>query len=221
MSDDEAERTLPVIPAPKAIRPRHDGFTREKRERFLAEVERSGCIRDGCRAAGISKTTVERWRDKDAEFAAALALKLNLAAVSLERLAFDRAVHGGEEVVMRDGKVAMTRRKPSDAMLRMLLQGANPAKYGRTAGERQASEAARRRMKDELRPELFKEFMGGRTHEELVEDAFNKLDRVFDSQRNAQRAQGFREAPEDYPDGGGRLLIAPGWALVRDGGRGG
>jgi hypothetical protein len=198
------------------VRPRHDGFTREKRERFLAEVERSGCIKDGCRAAGISKTTVERWRDKDAEFAAALGLKLDLAAVSLERLAFDRALRGGEEVVIRKGKIAMIRRKPSDAMLRMLLQGANPAKYGRTGGERQASEAARRRMKDELRPELFKEFMGGRTHEELVDEGLKKMDRVFESQRNAQRAQGYREAPEDYPDGGGRLLIAPGWVLTRE-----
>ena len=218
MSDSEAERRLPALVAPKPIRQRHDGFTREKRVRFLAEVERSGCIRDGCRAAGISKTTVERWRDKDGEFAAALALKLDLAAVSLERLAFDRAVTGAEEVVMRDGKVAMTRRKPSDAMLRMLLQGADPGKYGRTAGERQASEAARRRMKDELRPELFKEFMGGRTHEELVDDTFNKLERVLEGERKAQRAQGYRDAPDDYPDGEGRLLIAPGWALVRDDG---
>lgn len=200
------------------IRPRHDGFTREKRERFLAEVERSGCIRDGCRAAGISKTTVDRWREKDADFAAALAHKLNLAAVSLERLAYDHAVHGAEEVVMRDGKVAMIRRKPSDAMLRMLLQGANPAKYGRTAGERQASEAARRRMKDELRPELFKEFMGGRTHEELIDDAFQKLERACEGERNALRAQGYHEAPDDYPDDEGRLLIAPGWSLVREGG---
>jgi hypothetical protein len=206
--------------AARKVRPRHDGFTREKHERFLAEVERSGCIRDGCRAAGISKTTVDRWRDKDAEFAAALAHKLNLAAPSLERMAFDRAVHGGEEVTIRDGAVVSIRRKPSDAMLRMLLQGACPEKYGRTAGERQASEAMRRRMKDELRPELLKEFMGGRTHDELVEDTFQKLERACERERDAQRARGYHEAPDDYPDEGMKTLIAPGWALVRETGGG-
>lgn len=203
---------------PSAIRPRHDGFTADKRARFLAEVERSGCIRDGCRAAGISKTTIERWRSKDAEFAAALALKLDLAAVSLERLAFDRAVTGAEEVVIREGKIVSTKRKPSDAMLRMLLQGACPEKYGRTAGERQASAAMRRRLKDELRAEHLDEFMGGRTHEELVDDAFNKMERASEGYRNELRREGYRDAPEAYPHEGARPLIAPGWALVRDGG---
>jgi hypothetical protein len=210
--------TMPSSHAVPTIRPRHDGFTAEKRARFLEEVERSGCIRDGCRAAGISKTTVERWRDKDAEFAAALALKLDLATVSLERFAFDRAVNGGEEKIYREGRLVSTKVKPSDAMLRMLLQGACPEKYGRTGGERQASAAMRRRWKDELRPEILKEFTGGRTHDELVDDAFNKMERVLDGHCNERRAEGYREAPEDYPDEGGRMLIAPGWALVREGG---
>lgn len=188
----------------------------KRNARFLAEVERSGCIRDGCRTVGISKTTVERWRDKDAEFAAALALKLDLAAPSLERLAFDRAVTGAEEVVIREGKVVSIKRKPSDAMLRMLLQGACPEKYGRTAGERQASEAMRRRLKDELRAEHFDEFMGGRTHEELVDDAFNKMKRVLEGHHDELRREGYREAPDDYPGDGGLMLIAPGWALVRE-----
>lgn len=198
------------------MRPRHDGFTREKRQRFLAEVERSGCIRDGCRAAGISKTTVERWRDKDAEFAAALALKLDLAAASLERLAYDRAVTGAEEVVIREGKIVAIKRKPSDAMLRMLLQGANPAKYGRTAGERQASAAMRRRMKDELRAEIEAE-RDEPPIEEVRARVLERLDRIEAHHREERLAAGYREAPEDYPDEKRRTLIPPGWALVREG----
>jgi hypothetical protein len=208
-----------AIGGARAIRPRHDGFSEEKRERFFAEVERSGCIRDGCRAAGISKTTVERWRDKDSEFAAALALKLHLATPALERLAYDRAVTGAAETVIREGKVVATKVKPSDAMLRMLLQGACPKKYGRTAGERQASAAIRRRLKDELRAEIEEEVRGGKSHDEWFEDAMQRLDRFAKRERDKRLDDGYRPVPDDYPDQDALSLVAPGWALVREGGR--
>lgn len=214
-----SSRNAPAVP----IRPRHDGFTEEKRERFLAEVERSGCIRDGCRAAGISTTTVERWRAKDGAFAEALALKLDLAAVSLERLAFDRALNGGEEVTMRDGVVVSIRRKPSDAMLRMLLQGANPGKYGRTAGERQANTAAERRLKDglrdEVRRELYAEYVASAKERAAETDAaiLKNLAAIRERLDRDMLAAGFTPLPDDYPGEGGLRLVAPGWALVREG----
>lgn len=206
--------------AGRGIRPRHDGFTAEKRARFFAEVERSGCIRDGCRAAGISKTTVDRWRDKDAEFAAALTLKLHLATPALERLAYDRAVTGAAETVIREGKVVATKVKPSDAMLRMLLQGACPEKYGRTAGERQASAAVRRRLKDELRAEIETE-MALPPAAEVRARIIDKVKRIKAHRRAELLAAGHQPAPDDYPDEGGAMLIPPGWALVRTGDGGG
>src|SRR6476469_3327403 len=51
-----------------AIRPRHDGFTPAKQRKFFEALRETGCIRDACRAARISKTTVDRWRDKDEVF---------------------------------------------------------------------------------------------------------------------------------------------------------
>ena len=47
-----------------AVRPRHDGFTPAKQQKFFKALKKTGCIKDACRAAGISKTTVDRWRDE-------------------------------------------------------------------------------------------------------------------------------------------------------------
>jgi hypothetical protein len=167
---------------------------------------------------------VERWRDKDAEFAAALALKLDLAAVSLERLAFQRAVEGGEEVTIRGGEVVSIRRKPSDAMLRMLLQGANPGKYGRTAGERQANTAAERRLRDglrdEIRRELYAEYVASAEERQAETDAeiMRNLAAVRKRRERELLGAGYQPLPPDYPTDGGLTLIAPGWSLLRGAG---
>jgi hypothetical protein len=65
-------------------------------------------------------------------FEAKVQAALGMAGTELETIAWQRAVEGVPEVVIRDGKVAWIKIKPSDAILRLLLQGANPKKYGRT-----------------------------------------------------------------------------------------
>lgn len=117
--------------ASEPVRQRHDGFTTKKRRRFLVQVAKSGCIRDGCRAAGVSKTTIERWRRKDPEFASRLAAALDRAAAVIEVLAWQRAVTGIEEPVFAYGKQVGMRIKRSDAIFRMLMIASDPAKYGR------------------------------------------------------------------------------------------
>ena len=72
------------------------------------------------------------------------------AAVSLEAIAFQRATEGGEEIVIRGGAEVSRKRKPSDALLRMLLQASNPEKYGRTGHQAtiQAREEIEARVKE-------------------------------------------------------------------------
>ncbi|TMJ17414.1 MAG: hypothetical protein E6G92_13920 [Alphaproteobacteria bacterium] len=122
------------VPGVKPHRQRHDGFTPKKQRRFFKALGRTGCLSDAARKAGISRNTVRRHRIKWPDFEAKVQAALAMAATELETIAWKRAVEGVPEVVIRDGKVAWIKIKPSDAILRLLLQGANPKKYGRTGG---------------------------------------------------------------------------------------
>lgn len=116
-------------------RVRHDGWTGEARRGFLDALGECGNVRDACRRAGMSNTSAYRVRRIDPEFGAAWDAALKRAAVSLEAIAFQRATEGAEEIVIRDGREVSRRRKPSDTILRLILQASNPAKYGRTGGQ--------------------------------------------------------------------------------------
>jgi hypothetical protein len=120
------------VPETKPHRQRHDGFTPKKQRKFFKALGKTGCLSDAARAAGISRNTVRRHRLKWPAFEAKVQAALGMASTELEAIAWQRAVEGVPEVVIRDGKVAWIRIKPSDAILRLLLQGANPRKYGRT-----------------------------------------------------------------------------------------
>ena len=142
---------------PKPHRRRHDGFTPKKQRKFFKALKKTGCLKDAARVAGISTNTVRRHRDKWPAFNARTEAALGQAAEALETIAWHRATVGAEEKIYREGKLVATKVKPSDAMLRLLLQGANPKKYGRTgmmpkglALERLKKEA-KREYKVELR----------------------------------------------------------------------
>jgi len=122
----------PIQPALKPHRVRHDGFTPKKQRKFLKALKKCGCQSDSARHAGISRETVRRHRIKFPDFAARMEAALAAASTELDAIAWQRAVHGAEEKVIRDGKVAWIRIKPSDAILRLLMLGADPRKYGRT-----------------------------------------------------------------------------------------
>jgi hypothetical protein len=115
----------------KPHRQRHDGFTPKKQRKFFKALAKTGCLSDAARKAGISRNTVRRHRLKWPEFEAKVQGAL-MAGTELEAIAWQRAIEGVPEIVIRDGKIAWIKIKPSDAILRLLLQGANPRKYGRT-----------------------------------------------------------------------------------------
>jgi hypothetical protein len=138
---------------------RIDGFTPEKRRVFLAALGRFGCITDAARVAGVSTQTVGRHRKKWADFARACETARLQAAGPLEALAWERAVVGAETIVVRNGEVVEVRKKPSDAMLRLILQASDPEKFGspnRGGGEtaRQMEKRLRRQIEKEIREQI-------------------------------------------------------------------
>jgi hypothetical protein len=74
-------------------------------------LAKTGCI-SACRACGISRNTVRRHRGKWPDFEAKMEAALATAATELETIAWQRAVEGVPEVVIRDGKVAWIKIKP-------------------------------------------------------------------------------------------------------------
>lgn len=120
--------------AARGVRERIDGFSEEKEAAFLLELERSGCITDAARVADISTTSISRHRRFRPAFDAACKLARLKARGPLEAIAYARAVEGAETRIIRNGKLVEVRVKPSDGMLKTLLQASDPAKFGRPGG---------------------------------------------------------------------------------------
>jgi hypothetical protein len=139
--------------ARSGVSARVDGFTPEKRRRFVAALQQTGCLADAARAARVSTETARRWRRKDAEFARQCAAASAAAAAPLETIAWQRAVIGAEEKVIRDGVVVQIKVKPSDAMLRLLLQAADPDKYGRMSPGGETKHQIEARVRREIAAE--------------------------------------------------------------------
>lgn len=104
------------------LRPRHDGWTPERRMRFCAELARTGCVADACRAVGMSTTNAYRTYDRVPEFREKWDEALATPRPILEQAAFDRAVNGVEVGVHRNGQVVATHRRYSDGLLKFLLE---------------------------------------------------------------------------------------------------
>jgi hypothetical protein len=136
------------------FRRRRDGFTGE-REAFVAALARYGTVKDACRVTGVSDTTFYRHERRDAAFKARCREAREQCAARLEAVAWERATVGGEETVIRGGEIVQVKRKPSDAMLRLVMQASDPERYGGTMS-RSSDEigALRRRIEAELRPKI-------------------------------------------------------------------
>jgi hypothetical protein len=182
----------------KGPRERHDGFTAKRKKIFLEALAKTGTIADACRIAAVSRRTFYYHRDRWGDFARACEAATARAAGAIETLAWERATLGAEEVLIRDGAVVQVRRKPSDAILRMLLMASNPKKYGRMARMR------RKEIEKELRARIEKEVWAAIEAEQPpIEQVRDELIGRLDAIRR------HRVAHEGYsvgPDGG---LVPP------------
>lgn len=102
-------------------RPRHDGLTDARRLMFLAELAETGCVRDACRKAGLSYTSMYRARRRMPDLADQWDMALAERQPILRQAAFLRAVEG-VEVEVTCGRAPVKRRRYSDALLRFLIE---------------------------------------------------------------------------------------------------
>lgn len=113
---------------------RHDGFSEERKQLFLTALRNGETVLHACAMVGISNRTAYNHRDRDPGFARDWGLAVRMHRAPLELAAYRRGVEGIEEPVYCRGKQIGTRRRYSDALLKLLLAGEKPRKYGRRAG---------------------------------------------------------------------------------------
>lgn len=109
---------------------RHDGWTRERRVKFLDHLAATGNVRAACARAGKSAEAAYRLKRREPAFARAWAAALALACEAGEEVLATRAIDGVEEDVWYRGELVGTRRKYDS---RLLL--AHLARLDRLAGK--------------------------------------------------------------------------------------
>jgi hypothetical protein len=191
--DEEEDRRGPSI---EELRYREDGFTPAKRKKFLKCLRKTGCVADAARVAGISTTTIARLRRKFADFDAQCLAARELAVPGLEAIAYQRATVGAAEKVIRKGELVEVRVKPSDAMLRLLLTGAAPRKYGRYAGLKRAKRGDAKRGRDKWK------------RRRSLEEVHGSILRKIEAINRKHLASG------KYVEGPGGMLVPAGWRMV-------
>ena len=156
------EPVSPVIPADAEEPPseRRDAFTPGRKAKFLDVLGKTGCLIDACRKTGISRTTAYNHQRSDPGFRRQCDLAVHMAGTSTELTAWERAVVGVEEDVIQYGKFVGTCLRRSDSLLRFLLQGAKPKKYGPRAGftRKRLLKQERKRIEEEVRAEISASF---------------------------------------------------------------
>ncbi|HEY0412529.1 MAG TPA: hypothetical protein VGD66_05255 [Allosphingosinicella sp.] len=174
----------------RRARERRDGFTAAKKKMFVEALGKTGTIADACRIAGVSRRTFYYHEDRFPDFAAACRAARARAAGAIETLAWERAAVGTPEKLIRGGEVVQIRIKPSDSILRLLLQASNPKKYGRMSRggttRRQIERKLRKEIEAELRAQFVREQVA--TNEEVREALVKRL-RAFGIRVQAERAE--------------------------------
>lgn len=200
----------PATPARAARkpRPRHDGFDGARRRTFLDALAKRGCLADAARKAGVSRTTVYKHQERDRHFARQCELAIGMASTDIELHAWERGVVGVEEPIVYRGEIIGTRLKRSDAILRLLLQGAKRKKYGPNPGfgRRRLHKLERRRIEREVRAEQREREQRGPSEEDLVEALDRRLTLLDAHHTKHYGAAGWTKAGERW--------IPPGWVYT-------
>jgi hypothetical protein len=104
------------------LRPRHDGWTQARTQRFLDTLAYTGCVKDAARVAGMSAVGARRMRRRFPRFDAAWNDALERGQQGLIAIAYQRAVSGRETIIIRKGEEYERRITPSDAMLALMVK---------------------------------------------------------------------------------------------------
>jgi len=186
-------------------RVRHDAFTARRRHDFLKALAKGGCVEDACRAVGVSPATVYRHQNEDESFRRLCGLAARMCAVPVELTAWERAVDGVEQEFACGGEVHV-RRRYSDGLLRLLLQGSNPRKYGARPGftRKRLLKFERKRMEKEIKAELRENLL---PIEKVRDEVLSRLDRMREHGDRRRLAAGWTRSPDGH-------WIPPGYAPI-------
>jgi hypothetical protein len=97
--------------------PRHDGWTPERKTRFLDCLAEKGNVRHACSRVGLSQQAAYVLRRRDAEFARGWAAALAQAREGCAQVLAERAIDGVEEPIWYRGEQVGTRRKYDTRLL--------------------------------------------------------------------------------------------------------
>ena len=102
-----------------------------KKEAFLAAYSEIGVVTHAADAAQVDRKMHWHWMQSDPNYPEKFALAKEEACDVLEREARRRAVDGWDEPVYQGGVLVGHKRRYSDVMLAMMLNGNMPEKYAR------------------------------------------------------------------------------------------
>jgi hypothetical protein len=210
-------------PEEDGARHRHDAFTARRKHEYLKALVKTGCIEDACRIVGVSSNTVYRHQGQDETFFHHCALALRMREMPVELTAWQRGVEGVEERFVAGGKVHV-RTRYSDNLLRLLLQGANPRKYGPRPGfkRKRILKHERKQMEREIRAEIAAS-QESYTFDESIRLLEKQLQSLEATEAPKKFAQGWTKSPDGHWIPPGYAPI-PGWIAPEgqgDGGLGG
>jgi hypothetical protein len=100
---------------------RHDGWTPEKKRRFLERFAECGIIVEACEAVGMSAKAVYNLRDRDSLFAAGLEAARVKARGPLADEVYSRARNGVVERIYKDGLIVAERHRYDNRLTMAVL----------------------------------------------------------------------------------------------------
>lgn len=101
--------------------PRHDGWTPERKMRFLQRLAECGTVAEACRAVGMSARAAYNLRDREPLFAAGWEAASLLARPRLADEAWSRAMNGVVERIYKDGAVVAERHRYDNRLTMSVL----------------------------------------------------------------------------------------------------
>ena len=217
--DDSRAHHIPDADDTPQRRERHDAFNEGRKATFLTALIKTGCLKDAARAAGISAKTVYNHQDSDPAFAEDVRTALAMSATPVEMIAWRRAVHGVEQEFACGGQVHV-RRRYSDHLLRLLLQGSNPKKFGPNPGFRRKRvlRHERKEIERNIRAEIDAEYRAREPDmDEVQDEILRKVEALRRHSTRQKLATGWTQARGGYllPPGYGPLpgfdFAGPAW----------
>lgn len=178
---------------------RSDGWTPDRIRTFLAALAECGVVEDAARAAGMTRQSAYRLRNRAAGRAFHLAWNaaLQLARRRLADELMSRALHGCVDLIVRDGEVWGERHRHDNRLAMAML----------TRLDRQAASADREDEDVRLVAEEYDEFVdlvvAGGDGADLFIGARREADRRFCRSREARllrRLDRYRQSRSGLPD---------------------